>query len=145
MIIDAIVGWMTEGAQTYDIDGRIAAQGTVNDALLNELMAHPFVRQQPPKGAARQLFGHEFSRDPVEKGRALGLSNEDLVATATAFTAESIAYAYREFILPHYTIDEILLAGGGAYNLTLVGMIEKRLAPIPIGSIERSRHPHTGP
>ena len=136
MIIDAIVGWITEGKQAYDTDGRIAAQGTMSDVLLAELMDHPFIRQPPPKGAARQLFGHEFSRDLVEKGRALSLSDADLVATATAFTAESIAYAYREFILPRFTIDEILLAGGGANNHTLVEKIRERLPSIRLDSVE---------
>ena len=94
-----------------------------------------------PRAPAGSCSVTSSRRDFVEKGRALGLSDEDLVATATAFTAESIAFAYREFILPRFTIDEILLAGGGANNLTLVRMIEERLAPIPIDSIESLGYP----
>ena len=136
MIIDALVGWMTDGEMAYDDGGAIAARGSVHAGLVDELMRHPFVLQTPPKGAARQLFGHEYSTGVRERGRELGLSDEDLIATATAFTAESIAYAYREFVLPRATVDEVLLAGGGAKNMTLTRMLTERLDPIPVGTTE---------
>lgn len=136
MIIDALVGWISDGEKSYDDNGDIAGTGNVDDNLLSELMRHPFVLQSPPKGAARQLFGHEYSRGVMEQGKMLGLSDEDILATATAFTAESIAHNYREFVFPRVSIDEILLAGGGANNKTLVGMLRDRLNPVPITTIE---------
>ena len=72
----------------------------------------------------------------MEQGRALGLSDEDIVATATAFTAESITHNYKEFDFPRVSIDEILLAGCGANNATLIGMLRDRLYPIAITTIE---------
>ncbi len=39
------------------------------------------------------------------------------------FTASSIVHHYKEFILPYYEIDEVILGGGGSYNRTLVEMI----------------------
>ncbi len=136
MIIDALAGWITDGEQAYDVDGAMAARGTVDEATVAKLMEHPFVHQRPPKGAARQLFGHEYSRPLLEHGRARGLSDDDIIATATAFTAESIGFAYREFVNPRVGLDEILLAGGGAHNATLCRMIEERVAPIPVSTIE---------
>ncbi|HET7838889.1 MAG TPA: anhydro-N-acetylmuramic acid kinase, partial [Rectinemataceae bacterium] len=59
--------------------------------------------------------------------RGRGLSYADTVATATAFTAESIAAAYRDFILPRTPIAAVLVAGGGALNPCLLGMIQERL------------------
>jgi anhydro-N-acetylmuramic acid kinase len=91
---------MTDGRKTYDADGAIAATGTVNRDLLEELMARSFIRQAPPEGAARQLFGHHYAAHMRERGQALGLSDADLVATATALTAESMAYAFKEFVRP---------------------------------------------
>ena len=136
MILDALVGWMTDGEMAYDEGGAIAARGSVHEGLLAELMRHPFVRQTPPKGAARQLFGHEYSAGVRDRGRELGLSDEDVVATATAFTAESIAYNHREFVFPRAKVDEILLAGGGAKNDTIRRMLTERLDPIPVGTTE---------
>ena len=50
-------------------------------------------------------------------------TTSDLVATATALTARSIADAYRRF-LPE-PISEVLLSGGGARNPALTQMIER--------------------
>lgn len=136
MIMDAFIGWMSNDEKAFDDDGKLAASGIVNEQLLAELMAHPFIRQRPPKAAARQLFGHEYAREFFDKGRTLGLSDADLLATAAAFTADSIAYAYREFVLPRIAIEEVFLAGGGALNGTLVGLIRKRLAPIPVHTLD---------
>ncbi len=136
MIMDAFVGWISDGRQAFDEDGRLAAAGTANRQLLSEFMDHPFIRQRPPKAAARQLFGHEYARGFSDRGREIGLSEADLLATAATFTADSIAFAYREHILPRIAIDEIYLAGGGASNTTLVDLIRERLAPIPVRPLD---------
>jgi anhydro-N-acetylmuramic acid kinase len=55
-----------------------------------------------------------------------------MLATTTAFTAESIAFHYRRFLEPEFRIDEVILAGGGANNGLLVRMLRERLRPIPV-------------
>jgi anhydro-N-acetylmuramic acid kinase len=55
------------------------------------------------------------------------LLGADIVATVTAFTAESIAQAYRDFI--PFPIHEVILGGGGRRNPALVAMLCERLAP----------------
>jgi anhydro-N-acetylmuramic acid kinase len=52
---------------------------------------------------------------------------EDLIATATALTAESIFRSYRDFIHPRGPVHEVMLAGGGAKNPTLVRMLKERM------------------
>ncbi len=127
MLIDAAVAHVTRGAQRYDEDGRIAARGRVHEKLLAELLAHPYLHQRPPKTAGREQFGAEFTASLWPRAQALGLSGPDLVATLTAFTAESIVRAYRDF-LPAFP-DEIILSGGGALNPTLTAMLRQRAAP----------------
>lgn len=136
MIIDALVETFTGGAQRYDPGGAIAASGTVHTGLLDELMCHPFILKEPPKGAARQLFGHHYAAQVRERGRELGLSDVDIIATTTALSAESLAYAYRRFIFPRAQVDEVYVAGGGALNGTMMRMLAERLAPIPVQSTE---------
>jgi anhydro-N-acetylmuramic acid kinase len=104
-----------------DRNGRIAAAGHVHEDLLAELMAHPYFRRRPPRSAGREDFGDEFTDRLYDRARRRGLSPADVVATATAFTARSIAGAYRRF--GPKRIDEVLLCGGGAANATLVEML----------------------
>ncbi len=130
MLIDYCAARATAGAQSFDRDGEFAARGRVSQPLLDEWRAHPYLRLPPPKTTGRELFGAQFGAAVWTRGKEMKLSDADLVATATAFTAESIARAYRDF-LPA-PIDEVYLAGGGALNATLVEMIRARVAPIEI-------------
>jgi anhydro-N-acetylmuramic acid kinase len=120
MIIDRLVYLATKGKQNFDKDGKIAAKGKVNISLLNEMMAHPYFRKKPPKTTGREMFGREYTDAFYKK-----LPNEDIIATATAFTAISIAAAYKRF-LPKMP-DEIILCGGGARNKTLVKMLRQNI------------------
>ncbi len=130
MLIDYCAARATAGAQSFDRDGELAARGRVSQPLLDELMAHPYLRLPPPKTTGRELFGAQFGIEVWKRGQELKLTDTDIVATATAFTAESIARAYRDFA--PVRVDEIYLAGGGALNPTLVEMIRARVSPIEI-------------
>jgi anhydro-N-acetylmuramic acid kinase len=127
MLIDEAARLATGGAQTQDVDGRLALAGRVHAGLLSELLAHPYLAQRPPKTTGRELFGRQFAAEVWRRGQALGLANADIVATVTAFTAESIAQAYRDFI--PFPIHEVVLGGGGRRNPALVAMLCERLAP----------------
>jgi anhydro-N-acetylmuramic acid kinase len=130
MLIDYGASRATGGKQVFDRDGQMAARGRVSRPLLDELMAHPYLRLAPPKTTGRELFGTQYGAQVWEHGKVLKLTDDDFVATVTEFTAQSIAQAYRDFAPEH--IDEIYLAGGGALNPTLVEMIRARLAPTKV-------------
>jgi anhydro-N-acetylmuramic acid kinase len=128
MVIDALVTALTHGRQTFDRDGRLTARGTVSEGLLAELMAHPFLLRRPPKTTGREEFGETFVGRLLASARRLRLRTEDMVATATALTAASIADAYRRFVFPKLEAAElgrlqIILGGGGARNPTLHRML----------------------
>ena len=125
MIIDELASIATNGRQACDVDGEIAASGAVDPALLEKWMEDPFFERSPPKTTGRELFGAQFARRILAESR--GKTIEDLVATATALTAESIARAYAAFVEPRGRIHEVLIAGGGARNPTLIRMIKERL------------------
>jgi len=127
MIIDALVSVFSHGEMTFDRDGELSALGVVDEGLLYWLMSHDFVRRQPPKSTGREEFGAAFVSDLLDRAQATGVSAEDLLTTATAFTAESIAQAYRRFIPSEHRIDEVILGGGGSYNVTLRRMLQERL------------------
>lgn len=125
MLMDDAVLRLTDGAETYDKDGVRGARGTVHAGLLAELMAEPYLRLPPPKTTGRELFGAPYGAQIWERSDALGLSGDDRVATLTAFTARSIAQAYRDF-LPTIP-DEVYVCGGGAHNPTLMAMLQAEL------------------
>lgn len=114
-----------------DIGGEIAASGQVKDKLLQKLSAMPYLQAIPPKTTGRELFGRTMAEELVEKWQAHDVAKQDIVATLTAFTAASIVEAYKAFIAPRVEFDELVLAGGGAANDTLVAMIAERW-PVPL-------------
>ena len=125
MIIDELAWVATNGRQTYDVDGALAESGTVREDLLEAWLADPYFSRTPPKTTGRELFGAQFARRIIQEAPKVPI--DDLIATATALTAESIARAYRDFIHPRGPVHEVLLAGGGAKNPTLVRMLQERM------------------
>lgn len=136
MPLDAVARAASRGLEAYDVDGRRAARGQIDAALLAQLHQHPFLAQAPPKTTGREAFGRSFVYPLLDqwKGRAPsspGISPlDDLLATLTRFTAETIARSYREH-LPAPP-DEIYLCGGGAANPTLRRHLESLCAPTPV-------------
>jgi anhydro-N-acetylmuramic acid kinase len=136
MALDAVARAASRGVDAYDVDGKRAARGQIDAALLADLHRHPFLAQAPPKTTGRELFGRSFVYPLLDRwakrpASAPGLSPlDDLLATLTRFTAETIARSYREH-LPAPP-DEIYLCGGGAANPTLRAHLEQLCAPVVV-------------
>ena len=130
MIIDYVVEWHTGGKQQFDEGGRLADSGAIDEELLEELLAHPYLELSAPKTTGREAFGAQFAKEIVARAVERGITGEDLIATATAYTAWSVAEAYRA-LLPALP-DEIILGGGGAHNPALIRMLGQALPGIPI-------------
>ncbi len=134
MVIDSIIRFISGGKKRFDPAGKMAAQGTVNKQLLNEMLRHPFLRRHPPKSTGREEFGSDYANRIYRKAAQQGLSDFCLVATVTAFTAKSIALAYHKF-LPTMP-DKVILCGGGSHNSTLVEMLRSELPNVKMLSTE---------
>lgn len=115
--------------QSCDEGGRLAAAGTVHEETLTAWLAHPELQAHPPKATGREVW--TLSRLP----RLAGLSVPDLAATATAFTARTVADAYGRWVLP-LGLDEVVVAGGGARNPVLMAALREALAPLPVLTFE---------
>lgn len=114
----------------FDAAGGLAAQGRVDAEVLERLLRHPYFALLPPKTTGREVFALR----EVENVGLNELEPHDFLATLTAFTAESVALAYRDFVLPE-GLDDILVAGGGALNETLLNLLRERLN-VPIKTFE---------
>jgi anhydro-N-acetylmuramic acid kinase len=130
MIIDRVAHRVTRGRCSYDVDGRLALRGKVHAGLLGRLMRHSFLAARPPKTTGREAFGVPFADALYARARADGIAPLDILATVTAFTAQSIAEAYRRYLPTR--VDEVILCGGGAWNCCLVAMLRQRLAPAAV-------------
>jgi len=128
MVIDAVTDQLF--GQPYDRNGRLAAKGTPIQDALRKLLQHPFLRQKPPKTAGREEFGREFVSQFLRLcGRA---DKHDIVATATALTARSIAAAVEKFVLPAGNFREFIVSGGGTKNTTLMRMLREELVGLRV-------------
>jgi anhydro-N-acetylmuramic acid kinase len=130
MIIDRTVLLATKGRKKFDRGGKVAERGTVDKRLLNNMLRHPFFSQRPSKSTGREMFGKDYCDCLYRLAIKKGLSAEDVVATATAFTVVSICLSYRRF-LPAMP-DELILCGGGAKNNTLIKMLRQELGEVRI-------------
>jgi anhydro-N-acetylmuramic acid kinase len=126
MVIDALADHLFH--RSYDRDGKLAAAGRVLEPVLKSFLALPFFRQRPPKTAGREEFGREFTARFLRRcGRA---AKHDVLATASALTAHSIADSIRRFVTPRRDFTELVVSGGGAHNPTLLAMLANQIAPL---------------
>ena len=141
MVIDGLMRRFTSGKATFDRNGSYGRAGTVSVELLSRLKRHPFFRKAPPKTTGREVFGEVFVERLIAKGISLGLRAQDMVATATALTAWSIAEAYRRFVFASVVPSDwdfrVIIGGGGAKNPFLQELLAKELAGLaPVGTHE---------
>ncbi|WP_379145968.1 anhydro-N-acetylmuramic acid kinase [Paenibacillus sp. sgz500992] len=127
MVIDQTVYLLSGGKMSYDDGGSWAAQGTPDEVLVDQMMEHPYFALKPPKSTGREVFGKAYAEQFVTLARARGLNDADIVATATAFTARTIAEGYLRYVFPVCEIDEVIVSGGGAHNAALLAMLQQLL------------------
>src|SRR5215208_6998109 len=131
VVIDSVVR-LLRPEMAFDEDGRLAAAGHPVSEVADELLADPYFASPPPKSTGRELFTPAYVSRFVDRCRAArpGAADEDLVATAVALTARSVADAYRRFV-PE-PLGDVLLSGGGARNPALFDAIARALAPLRV-------------
>jgi anhydro-N-acetylmuramic acid kinase len=129
MVIDAVTERLF--GKPYDKGGRIAGSGTAIEPVLASILQSPVFRRRPPKTAGREQFGREFVQHFLKQcGRS---DKRDIVATATALTARSIADAVQRFVVRrNRRYEELVVSGGGSRNATLLAMLANELQPLGI-------------
>ena len=136
MIIDRITVLTTHGRLAYDAEGDMAAEGIPDEKFLQKLMNHPYLAMKPPKTTGREDFGMLYTDRLFHEARRSGISHLDLLATVTAFTAKSMADAYKRFVFPRGEVSEVIVCGGGSYNKTLIKYFQIYLGQIPIKQMD---------
>jgi anhydro-N-acetylmuramic acid kinase len=127
-LMDAAVTELTDGRERMDTDGARAARGTVDDAVLARLLDEPYYRLSPPKSTGKELFHSAYLHDRLGDP---ALSDDDLLATLTELSARLVADA-----VGAYELDELVVAGGGVRNPTLMARVGALAAPARIRTLE---------
>ncbi|MEM8559921.1 MAG: anhydro-N-acetylmuramic acid kinase [Bacteroidota bacterium] len=112
-----------------DIDGQHAAAGTVHRPLLDRLLGDAYLAASPPKSTGREHYGAAFVDWHF---LSTNLAPDDLLATATAFTVQTVHDAYARFVAPTQPVDVVIAAGGGVRNSVLMAGLREAFAPIPV-------------
>ncbi|MDY4889731.1 MAG: anhydro-N-acetylmuramic acid kinase [Sphaerochaetaceae bacterium] len=128
MVIDALVCMYTNGKYGFDKDGAIAKKGKVNQKLLQFMCDDPYLSKAPPKSTGRERYGSEYILKLLNKAGELNM--QDIIATATAYTAASIRIGLEYF--SHTKPDRLVVSGGGASNKTLMDDICMELPDVKV-------------
>ena len=124
MVIDALA---REMGMPCDRGGKIAASGRVDRALLDDLLADPYYRRQPPKSAGREQYGAEF----VARLKQSGAPMPDLIATATVLTAATVAMGVGN---SGGEGTDLIVSGGGVHNPQIMAHLAGFLPGIAIST-----------
>lgn len=124
MVIDACMQRLF--GRAFDKDGTAAARGRRLDGVLERLAGMKYFSALPPKSCGREEFGAAFLDWFLKM--CGGAAKEDVIATATALTADSVASAFERYCWTDGVGPaQMFVAGGGARNATLMGMLADRL------------------
>jgi anhydro-N-acetylmuramic acid kinase len=145
MVVDACMNQLY--GRGFDAGGRVAGRGSVLVRVVERFAAGRYFSAPPPKSCGREEFGEAFVARFLGACEREGARKEDVVASATALTAKTIAEAYTHFCEPHLKQHakrnakgqaedaravELIAAGGGVRNRTLMRMLEEEFARLHI-------------
>ena len=131
MLLDA---WMRrQHGLPFDEDGKFAASGQINAALLERLLQEPYFALSPPKSTGRDLFGEAW----MDGLQLHGIAAADVQATFSQLTAISLAQSVLRDCSASGKPHSVWLCGGGARNRDLVRRIETALPGITVGPTDQ--------
>jgi anhydro-N-acetylmuramic acid kinase len=110
---------------TYDKDSKLAMKGNYHPQLLGALLAEPFFRLPFPKTIGPEVFNLEYVRKAQQVSGTESISLEDLLATLTRLSAETIALALKKVVKKKSF--SVYLSGGGAHNPLMMQWIQELL------------------
>ncbi|MBD3349342.1 MAG: anhydro-N-acetylmuramic acid kinase [Candidatus Eisenbacteria bacterium] len=139
-LLDEIMSRATDGAESFDRDGRLALEGEAREDAVEEFLRHPYFAKRPPKSTGKELFGNEAARRlarMVNRDTRLesleGAPLRDLLATAALVTARGVSDATRSF-LPR--VEEVVASGGGTSNRAIMECLRRLFDPVPVVGLE---------
>ncbi|MBI4370284.1 MAG: anhydro-N-acetylmuramic acid kinase [Elusimicrobia bacterium] len=137
-LLDLTMAKISAGKIAWDQNGQRAAQGTIDRLSISQAVKRPYFHQRPPKATGRELFNAQFISHHFGRIK----KSKNLLATLTAFTAETISLGIKKFILPQLAtrdsrVATVLVSGGGTNNAFLMKLLEKTLKPAQLALCDK--------
>ena len=136
MVIDGLIERLTGGRKRIDRGGKTAARGRMIEPVLAELLRDRYYTKRPPKSTGREKYGRHFVEELLALCPPGERKDEDVLATAAALTARTIADAiHREFKAKtrgrkgrgEAASLEVIASGGGVHNATVMRMLREAM------------------
>jgi anhydro-N-acetylmuramic acid kinase len=132
MVVDSLMHEFY--GKPFDLEGRTAIRGAVSLDLFTEMIQHPYLKSRPPKSTGREEFGKDFVSTFLKRAR--GYDREDIIATASQFTAYAVYDGYMRFVRRRMKVEEIIVSGGGAKNRFFVEELRRYFAGVPVRPVD---------
>lgn len=114
--------------QAYDQSGQWSLSGKVNFHLLKQLLSDAYFGLQYPKSTGTEYFSLDWlAQFDVESLRPV-----DVMATLREFSAQNIS----DELNKHPSIKQLIICGGGCYNLAFLESLQQKTAVKCISSAE---------
>ncbi len=115
---------------SYDKNAEISKTGTINQKLLVELKNNDFFKNSFPKTTGPELFSKEYVFKALKSLRLENINLNNLLATLTQFSAETIVEAINFAIQKSENPNDefvIYMSGGGMHNPLLIDSLQQLL------------------
>ena len=126
-LIDRAIQIKNKNKVFFDKDGSIAKKGKVIVPLLNKILRNPYFSLMPPKSTGNKEFGTEYTNNLIRYSTQKGIRFNDLIATLSTATIESVADSYEKFIFPLSNPTKVIVSGGGVKNKFIMDGLKNRL------------------
>lgn len=120
-LVDAVIADAGINDRGFDIDGLVAASGTVDPGVLDLFLDDPYYDLPIPKSTGKEYFNGDYVRAVLERAGSVP-STADLVATLTELTVRTVAHA-----VVAAGIESVVASGGGCRNPVMMDGLRRAL------------------
>jgi anhydro-N-acetylmuramic acid kinase len=109
---------------SFDANGDIASSGTINEAFVNAVLAHPFFNAAFPKTIGPELFNQDFIEAACKTAGIVSMAHQDMIASLSYITARAIADGIHKVVGDAYLELVIYASGGGIHNTYIMQQLQ---------------------
>jgi anhydro-N-acetylmuramic acid kinase len=109
---------------SYDANGEIASSGTINEAFVNAVLAHPFFNAAFPKTIGPELFNQDFIANALKTAGIVSMAHQDMVTSLSYITARVIADGIYKVVGDTTKNIVMYASGGGIHNAYIMQQLQ---------------------